>query len=207
MKKAMAMVLALTLLLAACGQSGAPAPASASRSTDAPPASSVPAAPDSGTGRVEVEQDLFDVKLTLPADLVGEDVTQDTLDALAQEKGYQSITLNEDGSATYVITHAQHQEMLQDMRNSLNESLSELAGSEQYPEIVSIEANDAFTEYTVRVSGKEEGYQGGLANFALLMYSGMYHVFTGEAEDISVHIRYEDADTGALLSEYDSAEN
>ena len=54
-------------------------------------------------GDVEVDEGLFDVELTIPKDYVGE-TTQENLDALAAEKGFKSITLNPDGSATYIMT-------------------------------------------------------------------------------------------------------
>lgn len=57
-------------------------------------------------GDIEVEKELFDVTVTVPADFVGE-TTQEELDAKAKESGYK-VTLNDDGSATYTMSKSQH---------------------------------------------------------------------------------------------------
>ncbi|MDY6365553.1 MAG: hypothetical protein SPL18_02695 [Oscillospiraceae bacterium] len=50
-------------------------------------------------GKIETENGLFYVNITLPADFVGEDVTQESIDAKAGET-YTSGKLNDDGSVT-----------------------------------------------------------------------------------------------------------
>ncbi len=94
-------------------------------------------------GEIEVNQGLFNVELTIPADYV-EGMTQDELDDTVDEEGYKSITLNEDGSATYVMTKEQHKKMMDEIKSSFNESMREMVGSETYPSFVSIEANNDF---------------------------------------------------------------
>ena len=75
---------------------------------------------------LDVEQELFDVKLTIPADYVEEGTTQESLDAEAKEAGFQSATLNEDGTVTYVMTKSQHQKLMEDMKANLDQSLKEM---------------------------------------------------------------------------------
>ena len=75
-------------------------------------------------GDVKLEKEVFDVTLTIPAQYVGE-TTQEELDKTAKENGLKSITLNEDGSATYVMTKKQHKKMMADMADKINASLSE----------------------------------------------------------------------------------
>lgn len=62
-------------------------------------------------GDIEVEENLFTVELTIPADYVGK-TTQEELDAAAKENDYK-VTLNADGIATYLMTKAQHEKYLQ----------------------------------------------------------------------------------------------
>ena len=64
-------------------------------------------------GDIDVDKGVFDVVLTIPAELVGE-TTQEELDEKASEYGYK-VTLNADGSATYTMTKSQHKEMLENM--------------------------------------------------------------------------------------------
>ena len=75
---------------------------------------------------VEVDSGLFNVTITVPATFVEEGATQESLDATAKEEGYKSITLNEDGSATYVMTKAKHKEMMDELRQQVNDSLEEM---------------------------------------------------------------------------------
>ena len=62
---------------------------------------------ETNNDKIEVDENLLTVELTIPADFVGE-TTQEELNQTAKEEGLKSITLNEDGSATYVMTKKKH---------------------------------------------------------------------------------------------------
>ena len=64
-------------------------------------------------GKVEVEQKLLSVEITVPADFVGE-TTQADLDANVSAGKFLSAKLNDDGSVTYSMTKGQHKEVLRD---------------------------------------------------------------------------------------------
>ena len=64
----------------------------------------------SSCGSNSPQQDA-DLQLDIPAEFVGEQ-TQEDLNKIAEEYGIKSITLNDDGSATYVMTSKQHEEFL-----------------------------------------------------------------------------------------------
>ena len=87
-------------------------------------------------GNVDVKDGIFNVKLTIPAEYVGE-ATQEQLDEQAAEYGYK-ITKNDDGTATYTMTKSQHKKMLEDIANSINDSFSEYIGTDDYPNITNI---------------------------------------------------------------------
>lgn len=152
-------------------------------------------------GDVEVDKNLFNVELTIPKDFVGE-TTQAELDKTASEKGYKSITLNADGSATYIITKKQHEEMLEELRASLEEGLNEMVTSGDYS-FTDTEANDNYTDFTVKTSATELGLQDSISVMAFYMYGGMYNVFSGENID-NVHVTFVNADTGDVISQADS---
>ena len=154
-------------------------------------------------GDVEVDEGLFEVELLIPADFVGEK-TQEELDAIAAESGYKSITLNEDGSATYVMTKKQHKEMMDEMSVSLNESLTELIGSENYPNFTDIKANDDFTEFTITTKSVELDLNESFSVLAFYMYGGMYNAFNGTTVD-NIHVEFINADSGEVISSADSA--
>ena len=185
MKKLLCLLLSLSLLLCACGPK-APDP---SASKDDPPQTTNQSDEESKTqdddlglasiGDVDVDAGLFNVTITVPADFLDEGVTQENLDEQAKEKGFKSITLNDDGSATYVMTKAQHEEMMDGIRQSIDGSLLEMASSEDYPSVVSIDANEDYTEYKITVNAEEVGLQESFLVLSLYVFGGMYHVFNG----------------------------
>ena len=80
-------------------------------------------------GDVEVESGLFNVTLTVPAEFVGTERTQADYDALAAENGYKSVTLNADGSVTYIMTKAQHQEILTMLKGNFRRAWTKCAAA------------------------------------------------------------------------------
>lgn len=149
------------------------------------------------SGGVEVDEGLFDVELTVPADFISES-TQEELDIVCEENGFKSIILNEDGSATYTMTKKQHKELMDGYRKDINNNLNEMIGSEEYPNITNIEANDNFTEFTVTTKNAELDMAESFSVLAFYMAGGMYNAFSGEeVENISV--TFVNADTGDVI--------
>lgn len=149
-------------------------------------------------GQVEVDEGLFDVELTIPAEYVGEQ-TQDDLDAIAEEHGFKSIVLNADGSATYIMTKKQHSEFLQELRDQMNSTLDEMIGSQEYPNFTKIEANDSFTEFTITTKSTELDLTESFSALAFYIYGGMYGVFSGEDVD-NVSVTFINEATGEVIS-------
>lgn len=101
------------------------------------------------------------------------------------------------------MTKAQHKEMMDGIKQSIDESLSEMIGSEDYPSIVSIEANDDYTEYKIVVNTEEVGLAEGFLVMGFYIFSGMYHVFNG-TEPGNINIKYINETTGAVIEEANS---
>lgn len=205
----LALVFSLLISLCSCGQKGQKPVESNSKSSEAEdrqPAENEPNDDEIGIdsiGDVDVESGLFNVTITVPADFLDEGVTQEDLDAQAKDSGYKSITLNDDGSATYIMTKAQHKEMMDGIKQSIDESLSEMVGSEDYPSIVSIDANDDYTEYKIVVNTEEVGLAEGFLVMGFYIFSGMYHVFNG-TDPGNINIKYINETTGAVIEEANS---
>lgn len=153
-------------------------------------------------GDIDVDKGIFDVKLTIPKDFVG-DKTQEELSKAAEEKGYQSVTLNEDGSATYVMTKKQHKEMMKETRKNIDESLAEMIGSEDYPNITDIKANEDYTVFTVTTKSKDLDLSESFSVMAFYMYGGMYGIFSGDKPE-NVHVDFVNADSGEIIKSADS---
>ena len=155
-------------------------------------------------GSIEVEEQLFDVTLTIPKDYVGE-TNQDELNKTCEERGFKSITLNEDGSATYVMTKSQHKDMMAEYRDQINASLQEMIASETYPNITAIETNDNFTEFTVTTKSTELDLAESFSVMAFYVYGGMYAIFEGTEVD-NISVTFINADTGKVLHTSNSSD-
>lgn len=144
------------------------------------------------------------VELNIPASYV-EEKTQEDLNKLCEEKGYASITLNEDGSATYVMTEAQHEKLIKDFRTEIEKSLAEMVGSENYPNFTSIEANDDYTEFTIKTKSTQLDFAESFSALGFYLYGGMYAVFNGKEVD-NISVTFVNADSGDIISTSNSSE-
>ena len=149
-------------------------------------------------GEIEVDEGIFNVELTFPSDFV-EAQTQEELDKLSKERGFKSITLNEDGSATYVMSKKQHQELLSEYRELINSSLNEMIGSEDYPNFTNIETNDNYTEFTITTKNTELDMVESFSVIGFYMYGGLYNVFSGEEVD-NISVTFINANTGDIIN-------
>ena len=206
MKKLLAIILMAGMLLsfAACGNT---------EKTEAPAADTAeevvqqntPEAEAESAGGLEVDRGLFNVTLTIPAEFLDEGKSQADYDAEAKENGFKSATLNDDGSVTYVMTRAQHEEMMSEVRTSIDESLADMCSNEDYPSFVSIDTNSSFTEFTVTTTSEELGLMEGISVLGFYMIGGMYNAFNGTPVD-NIHVVFVNDATGAVISESNSAD-
>lgn len=195
MKKTISLLLVFVLVLSlwACGSSPAaekPAPGGAEAA--APVESAEEQVDDPAwdalekLGKVETENGLFYVSINLPADFVGPDMTQEGIDAGAGET-YTSGKLNEDGSVTYKMTKKQHETMLKNTAQGIEESLQELVTSPDYA-FTEITHNEDFTQFDAHLSTEELGITESFMTMGFYMYGGMYALFSGqEAQNITVN--------------------
>lgn len=205
-KKIVALLLFTTVFISACGnQTPVSVSTESSISTDSVQETVTSDLSElDALGSIEVEKNLFDVSIVFPEDYVG-DKTQADLDQLCKDFGYKSITLNEDGTATYVMSKKQHEELLEETRASINASLAELVGSEEYPNFTDIEANDNFTEFTITTKSAELDLNESFSVLMYYMYGGMYSVISGEEVD-NISVTFINADTGKIISESNSSD-
>ena len=151
-------------------------------------------------GNIQTENGILTATITFPKDLVGEEITQEEIDAKAGEK-YISGKLNEDGSVTYKMTKKQHKEMMDGVIDSIESSLNEMVEGEDYS-FTEIKHNKDFTEFNITIAGEELSFADSIATLGFYMYGGMYGIFTGHKAD-HVVVNYYNAN-GELISSADS---
>lgn len=198
MKKYIAVILTLAMLLstAACG---ATPPVDESPSIE-PSNSTTPNPTPAPTEEqaIEVDKNLLTVEITVPADYFSEADTQESLDANAAEKGYKSVTLNPDGSVTYVMTKAQHNELMIEIRATIDDSLEDFVASGDYPTFVSIEANENYSAFDVVLSTDSVGLTEVFSVFVFYMLGGMYNAFNGTSVD-NISVSFINQATGEVI--------
>lgn len=214
MKKTFCILLALALALSLCACGGAGTSASAgtgASSAAAPSAAAASGAADSlaqdeaelsAIGDVEVVNGILTVSVTMPAEFVGDDTTQETLDRNAGES-YVSAKLNEDGSVTYKLTKAQYHTMLDGMTAGMEEGLQSMIDDDTYS-ISAIEHNGDYTQFDVTLDSGELGTYDSIMVIAFYAYGGLYGVFTGKTP-ASVVVNFYGPD-GTLIKTANSAE-
>lgn len=199
------LVLVMVLSLGACGKK------EAAESTGSAPAVSEPMEADAqadtesegeGFGAVEVDEGIFNVTLTIPAEFA-EGMTQEEIDAAVNEGTYKSATLNEDGSVTIVMSKGQHDDLMKTTADSIEESLQSMVGSEDYPNIVSIEHNEDFTEFTVTTKSESLDLAESFSVLMFYMSGGMYNAFAGNSVD-NVHVQFVNEASGAVIEDANS---
>ncbi len=199
-KKLFLVLLSSAILLSGCGNSDTANSASKNSESQTESVESSSASEDT----IKVEENLSTVEIIVPAEyLSGE--TQETLDKTAQEEGYQSITLNDDGSATYVMTKARHKELLDELSSNIDSTLSEFIGSEDYPNITDITANDNYTSFTITTKSTELDASESFSVMIFYMYGGLYNIYSGENVD-NIHVDFVNADSGEIISSADSSD-
>ena len=157
------------------------------------------------TQSIEVDEGLLNVEITVPPDFLEEGTTQETLDETAKEEGLKSITLNDDGSATYIMSKSKHDEMMAGIRESIDESMAEMINPETYPTFVEVTSNDDYTHFTVKLSTNEVGISESVSVLGFYVLGGLYNAFNGTPVD-DVTVSFVNADTGDIIQEAHSSE-
>ncbi|RLJ86617.1 hypothetical protein [Planococcus citreus] len=150
-------------------------------------------------GGVSVDEGLFDVEVTIPSSFFeGEDPEQ----VAANVDNAEEATVNDDGSITYKMSKAQHEEMMEEVATSVEEATTTITESGDYPSIQAIESSDNYDHFTVQVDC--EAYENsfdGFATMTLGVVGSLYQLFNGEDPDsYEVIIEMEDVETGEVFN-------
>ena len=155
-------------------------------------------------GEIEVEKEIFDVVITLPAEMMGE-VTQEELDATVSEGNFHTAVLNEDGSVTYEMSKRMHKKLMAEMAGEISESLNEMIGSEEYPNFTNIEGNSDYTHFIVTTKSSELELAESFSVLGFYVMGGLYAAFNGDS-DVEITVDFVNADTGEIIDSASSAE-
>jgi hypothetical protein len=150
---------------------------------------------------IEVDKNLFSVEITIPVTMITDDDPEQIKAKAEQEDGIE-VTINSDGSLTYRMSKAAHKRMMDEMKESLEETVNDIVNSGDYSSIKDIKVNKSYTEFTMVVDRKSyENSFDGFAALGLGMGSMFYQVFDGaDAETVKATIHVEDSNTGEIFN-------
>lgn len=149
---------------------------------------------------VNVDKGLLNVELTLPESFFeGED--PNTVVENAKAQGIDEAKVNEDGSVTYKMSKAKHNELMDDMETSINESLKEMKSGTDFASVKDATANKDYTQFTLTVDqAAYENSMDGFAIFGMGMLGLYYQIFDGaDAESAKVVVDVKDEATGEVF--------
>lgn len=190
-KKLTSIILSLLLILSftGCAQSGANSTAGNNNG----------ATTESTAAKIDTDEKLLTVDITLPASMFeGQDMSAFDADAYADEQGFLSAKVNEDGSITVTMTKAKHTEMLDEMATSLDTTFAEFVNGEDTAYIKEITHNDDFTTVTMKVDKAAYENAFDFTPLAIGMSVAMYQAFT--ETEYHVEISIVDAATGETIN-------
>ena len=171
--------------------------------TDAPGGESEEKQSSEAQSTVEVKPQ-EEEKVTLVIPTVYENVsTQEEADEIRDRNGYESATLEEDGSLTIVMNRSQYDELISDFRESVDRGIAEIVSEDYGSSIEKIEYNDDYSVFTVTVSTEEIGIPERQTANELVMYGTLYQIYTAGGAD-RIRVDYVNRDSGEVIESADS---
>jgi len=121
----------------------------------------------------------------------------------AIDNEFTSCVLEEDGSVSITMTKSRHEELMETLRDAISLTSKDKAGSEYYPNIVNVEFNDDFTEFTVTTKSETVEVDEYISALDFFYYGWYYNIFNGTPAE-NIHVDYINEATGEVIESADS---
>jgi hypothetical protein len=155
----------------------------------------------SGDEKEKSDDDVID--LTIPADFVGQDVDQATVDLIVEKNGWISGKYNEaDDTVTYYMTRKQYNELIEKTKAEIRKNLQDFVDSKKFPGVTKVEASEDFREFKVYCENKETSAGYGAFLYICQAQAATYGIIVGE--EMHVHVDFIEESTGEVFESYDS---
>ena len=148
---------------------------------------------------VNVDKNLLSVEITLPPDFAGDLSGFDKEVYLDENPGIKDVELLEDGSMKLTMSRAKHNEIMEEMEQSILTSFNELMTDEESSYIKDIRASKDYRKVDVIVD--REGYENAFdfSSMTIMFSVGFYHIFEGD--EFELVLRYIDEATDEVIEE------
>lgn len=150
---------------------------------------------------VEVDKGLMNVEMTVPLDLLGEDIEGFEESLIEEWDG--KVVKKDDTAITVKMSKKEHAKMLKEFQESIEAGFQELIEDDELRSIKDITANKDFTSIKMLVD--RDAFENSLDSFSIISlgFSSMfYQVFDGkDLEKEKITIEIEDEATGEVFQE------
>jgi hypothetical protein len=152
------------------------------------------------SNEISVDENLLTVDITVPASFF-EDMTEEEIESNSKEQGFTKVVINDDGSVTYTMTKAKRQEILNDYKNELNNTIdSYINGENKVASFKSIRYNNDISKIDIRVDSSLYSAWDSMHTLVFYMYGAYYQIFNGvNKDDIEVIVNFIDDSTNEIL--------
>ena len=184
MKKATGILLVAALIASGCGANNDTSGNANQQGANAPAA--VEQASKDKKGK--------DVQITLPAGMFeGQDMDQVIADA--KQEGVKEAVINDDGSLTYTMSKAKHDEMLAELGQSIADYADEMLSDGSFPSVKDVSYAKDYSEFTLSVDkAAYESSMDGFVTMGMGIQGMMYQMMQGlstEEQKVTVHVKDE----------------
>jgi hypothetical protein len=141
------------------------------------------------------------VEITISGELLGENAVEE-LSEEQKDMGYQSATVNADGSVTYVIDSEKYEIALIELRKESVKALEAMTNGEVYRTIRGVLYDDNLETITLVVSNQAEFEQSATDSFSVWqagLTGCLYQEMRGE-QDYTVTVNLQDSASGDIFS-------
>lgn len=137
-----------------------------------------------------------DADITLPAGLVGDEVSDELITNVDEETA----------NITYSLSGNERSDIINRLSGEITESISMILGDkDHYPNITSITPNDDYSEFTITLTDGNINIYESMLVMSFYIVGDKYQIYNGvNAEEAVTIVRYVDSATGAVISETDS---
>lgn len=137
-----------------------------------------------------------DADITLPAGLVGDEVSDEQISNVDEDTA----------NVTYSLSGNERSSIISQLADEITESISVILGDkDHYPNITSITPNDDYTVFTITLADENMNIYESMLVMSFYIVGDKYQIYNGvNAEDAVTVVRYVDSATGAVISETDS---
>lgn len=147
------------------------------------------------TATMGVDKGLLNVKITFPASMMSDEELD--LDEYIRENDFSAAAFNDDGSLTVTMSRARHEELLGNLRDTIEESLDEMVSDEGPAHVKSYEIKDNYSNIRIMVDAAAYAEAFDMSLFTMSLLVSFYQTYDGA--DIEYNISIVDEATGEVL--------